>query len=63
MKAGIDGTFLGEFTNDDDMIIFRVFAVKIVFSLFSVKVENMLAVNEDLRNPKISELNFYSSGE
>ena len=30
--AGIDWTFLEEFTNDDEMIIFRVFAAKIAFS-------------------------------
>ena len=63
MKAGIDETFLEEFTNDGEMIIFRVFAAKIVFSLSAVNVENMLAVNEDLRNPKISKVNFYSSAE
>ena len=31
LKAGIDRTFLGEFTNDAEIIIFRVFATKIVF--------------------------------
>ena len=30
LKAGIDRTFLGEFTNDDEFIIFRMFATKIV---------------------------------
>ena len=57
MKAGIDRTFLGEFTNDAEIIIFRVFATKIVFRdkiIHSSMILIPSVVNLLMKNTKIS---------
>ena len=51
LKAGIDRTILGEFTNGDEFIIFRVFAAKKNFAIFCQKnrffekLKNKLYIN------------------